>query len=170
MAAFEGGAVDEALKAKGEGLIKHLAVSSHLQGDQIREILAEGPLEGVTLGYSAINFPYRQAAIDAAGEMGLGVVTMNPLGGGLIPNNAEKFDFIRTEADESVVAAALRFNISQAPVSSARTSVPRRGRTTSPASSEWATNTCLYGKVCPAARAPVRSNRSGGSSDRLGRW
>ena len=116
---LKGGAVDEALKAKDEGLIKHLAVSSHLQGDQIREMLVEGPFEGVTLGYSAINFPYRQAAVDAAGEMGLGVITMNPLGGGLIPNNAEKFDFIRTEADESVVAAALRFNISQAPITSA---------------------------------------------------
>ena len=116
---LKGGAVDEALKAKDEGLIRHLAVSSHLQGDQLSEMLVEGPFEGVTLGYCAINFPYRQAAVDAAGEMGLGVITMNPLGGGLIPNNAEKFDFIRTEADESVVAAALRFNISQPPITSA---------------------------------------------------
>ena len=116
---LKGGAVDEALKAKDEGLIKHLVVSAHLQGDQLGEMLAEGPFEGVTLGYSAINFPYRQAAVAAAGKMGLGVVTMNPLGGGLIPNNAETFDFIRTEADESVVAAALRFNISQAPITSA---------------------------------------------------
>ncbi|MDP6633588.1 MAG: aldo/keto reductase [Phycisphaerae bacterium] len=114
-----GGAVDEALKAKEEGLIKHLVVSSHLLGDELGEMLADGPFEGVTLGYCAINFPYRQAAVDTAGQMGLGVVTMNPLGGGLIPNNAETFDFIRSEDDESVVAAALRFNISQAAITSA---------------------------------------------------
>jgi len=116
---FEGGGVAEALKAKEEGLIGHLAVSSHLQGDQLQDRLADSPFEGVTLGYCAMNFPYRQAAVDAAGKMGLGVVTMNPLGGGLIPGNAERFDFIRSEGDESVVSAALRFNISREAVTSA---------------------------------------------------
>jgi uncharacterized protein len=107
------------MKAKDEGLIKHLVVSSHLQGDQLGQMLSEGPFEGVTLGYCAINFPYRQAAVDAAGKMGLGVVTMNPLGGGLIPGNPKTFDFIRGETDESVVQAALRFNISQPAITSA---------------------------------------------------
>ncbi len=114
-----GGAIDEALKAKDQGLIKHLVISSHLLSDELGKVLDEGPFEGVTLGYCAINFPYRQQAIETAGEMGLGVVTMNPLGGGLIPKNAETFDFIRTESDRSVVEAALRFNVSQAPITSA---------------------------------------------------
>jgi uncharacterized protein len=116
---LRGGAVDEALKARDQGLIKHLVVSSHLQGDQLGEVLQDGPFDGVTLGYCAINFPYRQAAIESAGQLGLGVVTMNPLGGGLIPNHAERFDFIRSQDDESVVAAALRFNVSQTPITSA---------------------------------------------------
>ncbi|MCP4376774.1 MAG: aldo/keto reductase [bacterium] len=116
---LEGGAVAEAMKAKDEGLIKHLVVSSHLQGDQLGEMLSDSPFEGVTLGYCAINFPYRQTGVDAAGKMGLGVVTMNPLAGGLIPGNPETFDFIRSEADESVVQAALRFNISQPAITSA---------------------------------------------------
>ncbi|MBT3201585.1 MAG: aldo/keto reductase [Phycisphaerales bacterium] len=114
-----GGAIDAALKARDEGLIKHIVISSHLPGDQLGPILADGPFDGVTLGYSAINFPYRQQAVETAGQMGLGVVTMNPLAGGLIPNNAEKFDFIRTEDDRSVVEAALRFNVSQASITSA---------------------------------------------------
>jgi len=113
------GAVDEAVKARDEGLIRHVVVSSHLQGDQLGKVLEEGPFDGVTLGYSAINFPFRQQAVDTAGEMGLGVVTMNPLAGGLIPRNAERFDFIRSEDDESAVAAALRFNVSQEAITSA---------------------------------------------------
>ncbi len=114
-----GGAVAAAIKAREEGLIRHLAVSSHLAGEDLRDLLAEGVFEGVTLGYCALNFPYRQAAIDAAGEMALGVMTMNPLGGGLIPQYAERFDFIRSDRDDSVVAAAIRFNISQPAVTSA---------------------------------------------------
>jgi len=115
----QGGAVAAALKAREEGLIEHLAISSHLRGPELEKVLAEGFFEGATLGYSAINFPLRQQAVDAAGKMNLGVVTMNPLAGGLIPKNAERFDFIRQVNDESVVAAALRFNVSQPAVTCA---------------------------------------------------
>ena len=37
---------------------------------------------------------------------------MNPLGGGMIPRNAERLAFLRGPKDPSVVEAALRFNIS----------------------------------------------------------
>jgi len=107
-----GGAVAAALKAKDEGLIDHVVASTHMSGQDLHEVIADGVIEGVTLGYSAINFPYREAGVRAAGEAGLGVVTMNPLGGGLIPQNAERFDFLRGPADMSVVQAALRFNVS----------------------------------------------------------
>ena len=116
---LDGGAVAAAIKAKEEGLIEHLAVSSHLPGDQLAELLKEGLFEGVTLGYCAINFPYRQKAVDLAGQRNLGVATMNPLGGGLIPQNAERFDFIREPGDCSVVSAALRFNLSHPAVTCA---------------------------------------------------
>ena len=114
-----GGAVAAALKAKDEGLIGHLCVSSHLPGDQLREVLEEGYFEGVTLGYSAINFPYRAKALDAAEEMNLGVVTMNPLGGGLIPQNPNVFGHICQPGDKSIVEAAIRFNVSHSAITSA---------------------------------------------------
>jgi len=114
-----GGAVEAAAKAKEEGLVKHVVMSSHMPGGELAGVLEEGLVEGVTLGYCAINFPMRQEAIHAAGRLGLGVVTMNPLGGGVIPQNAERFDFIRDEHDESVVAAALRFNLSNPAVTTA---------------------------------------------------
>ena len=115
----DGGAVAEALKARDEGLVGHVAVSSHMPGDQVEQMLREGPFEGVTLGYCAMNFPYRQQAVLAAGQLGIGVVTMNPLGGGIIPRNAERFDFLRGPHDPSVVAAAIRFNISHPAVTCA---------------------------------------------------
>ncbi len=114
-----GGAVAEALKAKEEGLIEHVVISSHLRGNELSDVLSEGYFEGVTLGYSALNFPYREKALATAHDMGLGVVTMNPLAGGLIPNNAERFDFLRGPQDASVVEAALRFNISNQAITSA---------------------------------------------------
>ena len=115
----KGGAVAAALKAKEEGLIRHLAVSSHLSGPDLTKLLAEGVFEGVTLGYCVLNFPYRQKAVDAAGKRHLGVVTMNPLAGGILPRHAKRFDFIRSEKDHSVVEAAIRFNVSQPAVTSA---------------------------------------------------
>jgi uncharacterized protein len=108
----ERGAVKELQKAKEEGLIKHIVFSSHLPGNKISAVLDEGVFEGVTLGYCAINFPYRETAVERAGDLGLGVVTMNPLGGGIIPMNPDRLSFLKTENDRSVVEAALRFNIS----------------------------------------------------------
>jgi len=115
----DGGAVAEALKAKEEGLVEHVVVSSHMPGPDMEQMLHEGPFEGVTVGYCAVNFPYRQQAVEAAGQLGIGVVTMNPLGGGVIPQNPERFDFLRGPDDPSVVTAAIRFNISHPAVTSA---------------------------------------------------
>jgi len=114
-----GGAVEAALKAKQEGLVSHVAISSHMAGAELRDVLAEGYVESVLLGYCAINFPYRQEALLAAGELGLGAFTMNPLGGGIIPRHPERFDFLREPDDPSVVTAALRFNVSNPHITSA---------------------------------------------------
>lgn len=108
----KGGAYEAVLRAKEEGLVDHIAVSTHCSGEEIKAIVDEGFFEGVTLSYNILNFPYRQIGLKAAYEKRLGVATMNPLGGGLIPQRADYFDFIRGEKDSSVVDAALRFNCS----------------------------------------------------------
>ena len=104
-----GGAVDELLKAKEEGLVRHLVFSTHLDGDETRMVIEERIFEGVTLGYNAVNFPYRQEGIRAAAEAGIGVVVMNPLGGGTITENPEVFPFIRSRPGQSLLSAALEF-------------------------------------------------------------
>ncbi|MHC4562224.1 MAG: aldo/keto reductase [Planctomycetota bacterium] len=115
----DGGAVAAAMKAKEEGLIRNVAISSHLPGDQLTGVINEVDFDGVLLGYCALNFPYRESAVAAAGAKQMGVLTMNPLGGGLIPQNAERLDFIRDADDPSVVSAALRFNLSNPNITSA---------------------------------------------------
>ena len=107
-----GGAIQTALKAREEGLIRHLVVSTHLAGADIVKVLESGYFEGVTLGYNILNFPFRQEGLAAAQRLKLGVATMNPLGGGLIPRNPERLSFLKGPADRDVTQAALRFNIS----------------------------------------------------------
>jgi len=113
------GAVGAALNAKAEGLVRHVVVSSHLCGEDIATVLDSGHFEGLTIGYNAINFPFRAKALEAAAKHNVGVVTMNPLGGGLIPKNAERLSFLKGPQDRDVVEAALRFNISQPAITAA---------------------------------------------------
>ena len=119
-ARVKGGALKAALQAKAEGLIGHVCVSTHMTGPEIAKVLADHPeIEGVTLGYCAINFPYRIQGVETARQLKKGVVAMNPLGGGLIPQHADTFDFIRGPEDPDVVTAALRFLVSDPGITSA---------------------------------------------------
>lgn len=113
------GVIDAFGKLREEGLIEHICVSSHLIGNQIRELLMEGVFEGVLFGYSAYNFNIRKAAFDAIRKHRLGCVVMNPLGGGIIPQNPGVFDFIKTRNDETVVEGALAFIFSHDDINTA---------------------------------------------------
>jgi predicted aldo/keto reductase-like oxidoreductase len=103
------GVLDTFRKLKEEGLIRHICVSSHLTGDDIKVLLLEGVFEGVLFGYSAYNFQTRAAAFDAIRAKRLGAVIMNPLGGGIIPQHPELFQGLVTRPGETVTQAALRF-------------------------------------------------------------
>lgn len=108
----KGGAFEAALKAKEEGLIEHIVFSTHCNGDEIETIVKNGGFEGMTVGYNFLNFPYRQKGLKVAHEHGLGIATMNPLSGGVIPEKADELSFIMAEDDKNVVQSALRFNAS----------------------------------------------------------
>lgn len=107
-----GGPYEGVLKAKEEGLVEHITFSTHCSGEEIETIVNEGYFEGVTLGYNATNFAFRQRGIKAAYDKGLGVVTMNPLGGGIIPQNPDFYSFLKESEEDSLVQAALKFNAS----------------------------------------------------------
>ena len=105
------------LKAKEEGLIEHICCTAHADGATVAEIVADGKVDVVTLGYNALNFAYRREGIKACRDKGLGVVVMNPLGGGVIPQYADKFQLLKTRPEETVAAAALQFLIGHPEIS-----------------------------------------------------
>lgn len=94
---------------KQQGLIKHVCISTHVTGREVGVILNDYPFDGVLLGYSAMNFGYREAGLEEAAKLNRGVVVMNPLGGGLIPQNPDRFGFIKNSPNESVAEGAIRF-------------------------------------------------------------
>ncbi|MBN2288855.1 MAG: aldo/keto reductase [Candidatus Glassbacteria bacterium] len=114
-----GRAVDALLRAREDGLVRHLAFTTHLPGDEVEKIIGENIFEGVIFGYNAINFPYRQQALKAAARAGIGLVVMNPLGGGTITENPDTFSFIRAYPGQPMVEAALNFLWSHSEITSA---------------------------------------------------
>ncbi len=113
------GALQAFEQLQREGLIRHICVSSHMTGAEIEWMLEEYPFAGILLGYSVMNYAYRDQGISAAARLGRGVVIMNPLGGGIIPQHPERFDFVRTRPEESVVQGALRFLLNDARITTA---------------------------------------------------
>jgi len=107
------GVIDAFMRAKAEGLIDHFVLSSHQPSEEIVEVVRMGLFEGITLGYNIINYPFRRDGVLAAAHAGMGVVTMNPLSGGVIPHNPERFAFLKERDGLSVTASALRFNMAQ---------------------------------------------------------
>ena len=95
--------VDEMRKLKEEGLVDHVCISTHMKGDEISDLFSTEDFEGVTLGYSAINFPFREEGVKAAAAKNMGIVIMNPLGGGTIVNNPDAFSFIKMHENQSIV-------------------------------------------------------------------
>jgi len=107
-----GGPYDGARKAQEEGLIDFICCSTHASGENIAAIVKEDVFAGYTLGYNIINHAYRQKGLDAIARAGRGVVTMNPLGGGILTRDAERLKVLQDDESDSYIAAALRFNLS----------------------------------------------------------
>lgn len=96
-------------EAKAEGLIRNIVFSSHMQGNDIETVVNTGKFRGMLIGYNALNYKFRQNGIEKAYKNGMGVVVMNPLGGGIIPQNQEAFSYLAEGTNLTVPQAALRF-------------------------------------------------------------
>jgi predicted aldo/keto reductase-like oxidoreductase len=106
----DGSLYDGALRAKKEGLIDHICFSTHAPPDDIIKIMEDGHFQGVTISYSVLNQLQMRPVLKRAGELDIGVITMNSLGGGLIPQNNDFFSFIKQKGDSNVCEAALRYS------------------------------------------------------------
>lgn len=104
----KGGVYEGAQIMKQEGLIDHICFSTHAKPDEITKIIKSGAFEGVTLSYNLTNAVAMLPVLDTAYSHGVDVSVMNPLGGGVIPQNPGFFSFAK-EGDTSVIQAALCF-------------------------------------------------------------
>lgn len=99
---------DAALRLKREGRIKHIGASVHMWHGDIIEVIDSGLFEFVLVSYHLVNLLDMQRVLDRAYEKGVDILVMNPLYGGLIPENEEAFQHTKFWNGESVVQAAVR--------------------------------------------------------------
>ena len=79
------GSIDEAIKAKEEGLIDNICFSSHDEPMNIMRLIDTGLFEGILVQYNFLD-RHNEEAIAHAHEKGLGVTIMGTVGGGrLVP-------------------------------------------------------------------------------------
>lgn len=95
--------------AKRQGLIRNIVFSSHMPSEDLNKIINTNNFDGMLVGYNALNYVYRQGGIREAHKNGMGVVVMNPMGGGVIPKNPERFGYLTEGTNLNVSQSAVRF-------------------------------------------------------------
>jgi predicted aldo/keto reductase-like oxidoreductase len=108
-----GGVYDGAMKLREQGKIRRISASFHASPEDTIRILESGRFEAVTLSVNILNWYTMKPIIRRAGELNIPVIVMNPLAGGVIPQRADFFSFLRQDDGESVSQAALRFLLAQ---------------------------------------------------------
>lgn len=104
----KGGPIDAALKAKEEGLIKHLAFSYHDKPENMKEIIDSGYFESVLLQYNMLDRS-NEANIDYAYEKGLGIVAMSPVAGGRLGAPSDVIQNMLKDKEYATAELAMRF-------------------------------------------------------------
>ena len=115
---LKGGPIDEAQKAKEEGLIRHLAFSSHDSPENVIELVNTGAFASMTVHYNILNRE-KAEAIALAHEKGMGVSIMGPIAGGRLAQTNDEIQKLRAGIAKSTPEIALRFVISNPDVSTA---------------------------------------------------
>lgn len=103
----DGGPVEEAYKAKEEGLIKHLSFSSHDSSENIIKLIDTGHFASMLVQYNLLNRS-NEKAIAHASVNGMGVAVMGPVGGGRLAAPSTKLQELMPQSKSSV-ETALRF-------------------------------------------------------------
>ncbi|MDR1560289.1 MAG: aldo/keto reductase [Clostridiales bacterium] len=105
------GPIEAALKAKDEGLIKHISFSYHDKPENFSEIVDSGYFESVLMQYNLLDRS-NEKNIDYAHEKGLGVVIMGPVGGGRLGAPSPVIMELLKNKSKSTAETALRFVLS----------------------------------------------------------
>ena len=100
--------LDDAMKAKQEGLIKHIAFSVHDKPEFIRELLGTGMFEAILCQYNLLDRT-NDDVLEYAREKGIGTVVMGPVGGGRLAAPSEVITGPVKDKYRSTPEIALRF-------------------------------------------------------------
>ena len=106
------------LKAKEEGYIRHIIMSSHMSSEELEQFLFSDYFVGVIVGHNPINYKYRINAIKKAFQNNIATVIMNPLSGGLIPRNQKYFKNIFCQDNLNVCQSVIRFEVAHREITS----------------------------------------------------
>ena len=112
------GALSGALKAKEQGLIKHISFSFHDKAENLPKLIDTGIFETVLCQYNLMDRSNEDAMIRAK-EKGLGVIVMGPVGGGRLGAPSETIRNLHPGKVNSSAEIALRFVLSNPNVSCA---------------------------------------------------
>lgn len=96
------------LKAKEEGLIRHISFSFHDRPEVMVQIADRGIFDTVLCQYNLIDQTNEQVMRTLA-DRGVGVMVMGPVGGGAIAAGGEEFLRLYDTPAQSAVELALRF-------------------------------------------------------------
>ena len=89
-----GGAIEELLKIKEEGLVRHIGVTSH-SPTFLTKIVSEGsPFETIMVGYNYIALEPSRELLPLCKKMDIGTVIMKPFGGGAFTNAQTALRFV----------------------------------------------------------------------------
>lgn len=107
-ARMKGRAIETIIKAKEDGLIKHIGVSTHMYSKGIKMLADDDIFEFIMIPYNALNFSAREEGLRYAKDKNRGTVVMNPMYGGVIPEFSENLT-IYPESKRNPAEDALRF-------------------------------------------------------------
>jgi len=110
--------IDEAQKAKEEGLIKHISFSFHDKPEILIQLIDTGLFESLLCQYNLLDRA-NEEAIAHANKKGLGVVIMGPVGGGRLASPSEIIKKSLGDKAKSTPEVALRFVLANPNVSCA---------------------------------------------------
>ncbi|MCL2030384.1 MAG: aldo/keto reductase [Oscillospiraceae bacterium] len=113
-----GGPLEEARKAKEEGLIRHISFSFHDKAENMGRLAETGQFETVLAQYNLLDRSHEEGFARAHAR-GLGTVVMGPVGGGRLGVPSEKIRSLIPGGARSNPELALRFVLSNPHVSCA---------------------------------------------------
>lgn len=103
------GLIEEALKLKAEGKIRHISFSFHDEPSYIKHIIDTAPeLETMLVQYNLLDRSHEEMIAYAASR-GLGVLAMGPVGGGRLAAPTELYNKLTGKESISTYELAFRF-------------------------------------------------------------